>query len=238
MPAPIRHVSFDVWNTLVKANPDYATARTEWLRQRTGLPPSVIQAQHVAVKQYVDTVAVRTGYGPTARECYTTLSALLWTQSGHVLDAEELEREFRDLFEKHPPIIIPEARAIVDLLRRDRVTMSIGSNTTFIPGYGVMREFLQREFGDDTFTFFVFSDSMRVAKPCMVFFEGIVSMARVCATQSYPDLPVLARSEVLHVGDNDHFDRIAAINAGLQAQLIVTPADFNNIYSATKAQSK
>jgi putative hydrolase of the HAD superfamily len=216
----IKHVSFDVWNTIVKPNPEFASTRTKLIAIALNLDPDYVKTAYTKVKRFVDGCAENSdGAAFTTDEVYKLLFSSL-----HVPVSPGLAREIREtvdeLFKRFPPIIVPSVVTLFDYLRKQGITASIGSNSNFISGT-VMHPYLQSVLGEraagDAYLFGVYSDLVVTAKPSKLFFDAVAFKTNVYRDDS------VARAEILHVGDNEICDVEGARRAGMHSLLIGSP---------------
>lgn len=208
----VSHVSFDVWNTLVRSNPQYVAMRDASLVDIFGLDVAVVRKVYQRIKQWVDVTAELTGnQATTTTQLHFLLGRELCRAASSSTSPLNLLRDvtgaITSAFEQHPPIVLPCMRMIVDELHNMGITVSIGSNSNFLTG-DLMYGMLQREF-DHSFAFGVFSDLAMVAKPSSVFFDAI-----------HQQSPCVHRESILHIGDNHLCDVDGAAWAGMQSAWI------------------
>lgn len=181
----IKYASFDVWNTLVKANPEYAHQRTLRLSEFSGKSYDECKAAYTEVKTWIDDQTEKTGYAPTT---LTSVYVLMQKLNIHA-DPNFVHSVFTTLFEAHPPTFIDGAIDTVKALQHRGIKIVIGSNSNFITGRA-MHPFLERNLG--VIEFGVYSDLLGVGKPSSKFFEEIWVRSKMA--RSFP--------EIIHIGDN------------------------------------
>lgn len=209
----MKHISFDVWNTLISANPAYAIERAEFLAEVFDRPPhdlEEIKKIYSRVKSVFDSGAER---NHSSFAVYSTLIDELSIKFGYTdaLNVFSLKDAFTEMFLRNPPIILQDLIKVIQEYYRRGFTISIGSNSNFISGE-VMHPFLISKFGD-IFKFGVYSDIIGSAKPSPEFFKTICKEA---------DLPP---RQILHIGDDVRCDAEGSSVAGFQSLLIKNPAD-------------
>lgn len=211
----IKHVSFDVWNTLITPNPAYAEARTKFLALALNMDPAHVKLCYTKIKAIADGDAEKNGIAFKTDELFQ----LLYRSIG-VFVSPGLHREIRatteQLFKSCPPVLGEGVRELMDWLHERGITTSIGSNSNFISGT-VMRPFLEEQLGRPFLTA-VFSDLIGSAKPHPEFFDAVAFKVNV-----FRDPPI-DRNEILHVGDSTICDITGAQRAGIHSLLIKTPA--------------
>lgn len=210
----IKHVSFDVWNTLITANPAYAMYRTKFLALALNMDVDFVKRAYTKVKQCVDQAAEHSG------EAFTTdqVFSLLYKSMGLFVSPGlhgEIRAMTEELFRKNPPTLGAGVADLFVWLRGRGITTSIGSNSNFISGT-VMRPFLEEALNHKFLTA-VFSDLISYGKPSPVFFDAVAFKINV-----FRDPPI-DRSEILHVGDHQLCDVEGAHDSGMHGLLITSP---------------
>lgn len=186
----IKHISFDVWNTLVSANERYSYERTEIISYFAGISPREAGEAYRHVKKILDTDAANMICGDEYHAW--------WALGRHLgvdrKTAEQMKKYCEQSFLAYPPHLNMD---LVDqvMLLAENYELSIKSNTNFIPGY-----ILAEAVGFDKMPFWAFmhfSDHFRRCKPDILFFAHTLLAS---------ELSDLANYEVLHVGDSQVFD--------------------------------
>lgn len=209
----IKHVSFDVWNTLVKPNPEFAKRRTRLLALSLGREEEFVRRAYTHVKGVVDTAAEHEGAAFSTPDVY----ALLFASCGLSVAPErasEIRLAIDDIFREHPPIIVLSVVALMQWLRGRGVTTSIASNSNFVSG-DVMHPFLEGTLSH-RFELGIYSDRIMHGKPSPAFFDRVFEGLREMS-------PTIDRAEVLHVGDHPLCDLRGAQAAGMHGLLIESP---------------
>lgn len=203
----IKHVSFDVWNTIVKPNPEFAQHRTKLIALILNLDVDFVKQAYTKTKRVVDGTAFSTPgvYRLLFASCGVSVSSGL---------AREIRETVNELFRKHPPIIVPTNVELMSWLHDEGFTTSIGSNSNFVSG-DVMHPFLEQALGHK-FEFGVYSDLIGHGKPAPQFFNLIHSRLRAFR-------PDARCEEILHVGDNYICDVRGAVQNGMTGLLIESP---------------
>ncbi len=202
----IKHISFDVWNTLITANPRYAQERTKIIADVANIPLHEADAAYSDAKGFLDSEAENKRCGNVYRA---------WNILGQSLRLKNHDREKMRLaceaaFMRHSPHFdIELLDAIMDLTPNYEV--SIKSNTNFISG-----RVLSEAVGFDRmpwWAFTHFSDQMGMCKPDIRFFAETIRCSKI---------PSLECSEVLHVGDNPICDG-SVVDYGMKLLLVNSP---------------
>jgi putative hydrolase of the HAD superfamily len=210
----IQHISFDVWNTIVKPNPEFAKYRTKFVAIALTLDEDFVKSAYTSVKSFVDGCAEKSdGAAFTTPEIYTQLFYKLGIKVSASL-ADEIRLTINELFKRYPPVIVDCVPNLFTWLREQGYTISIGSNSNFISG-AVMHPFLEAQLGP--LLYGVYSDLIVVAKPSIRFFDHVYEGVLL----HHHD--VLDRAHILHVGDNPVCDVQGAHSAGMHGLLINGP---------------
>lgn len=208
-----KHVSFDVWNTIVKPNPEFALYRTKLLALILNLDVDFVKRAYTTTKRVVDSAAEIDGTAFSTPEVYKLLFAACGVSVSPGL-AREIRETVDEVFRKHPPIIVPTNVELMGWLHDEGFTTSIGSNSNFVSG-DVMHPFLEEALGHK-FQFGVYSDLIGHGKPAPQFFNLIHTRLRNIR-------PDALCEEILHVGDNNICDVQGATSHGMSGLLIESP---------------
>lgn len=202
----IKHISFDVWNTLITANPQYAQERVRIISGIANVPLHKADEAYNDMKRFLDKEAEE-------ERCDTVERA--WSALGFKLglknhDRVQLREACEMAFLHYPPHIDME---LVDELMKlsTNFELSIKSNTNFISG-----KVLSEAVGFDRMPFWGFthfSDLMGMCKPDKRFFEQTLRSSVI---------RLLSFSEVMHVGDNAICDG-SVVDYGMKLCLVNNP---------------
>ena len=204
-------ISLDVWNTLIRANPEFSIERNLYLAAELSLSIDTINAVYREVKDSADRMAEKSGECISSMAIYKRFLLLLGRQHYSWL---RLRRGLERVFATYPPYVLPETIAALQWLQKQGIALSIASNTNFIRGEALYRIVLNT-WGID-WKFFVFSDQLLQAKPHPHFWNIVVKRAKTY---------VGAKPwEILHIGDNKICDG-ACSTANIQFQHIKKPTE-------------
>lgn len=214
----IKHISFDVWNTLITANPEFANARRAMIASVTGAEQDVVKSVYTAIKQKADKYAEKCGVAFTTEQLISEL-VLKLTGRHNEASVEVIKNEITHLFIKHPPVLPRGTRARLDQVYDLGISLSIASNSNFISGsvmYPWLCSHLPLAFG-------VFSDLEGTSKPSATFFGKVIDAARTA--RGWQEIDV---NEILHVGDNPICDGWGATQLGLNVLMINHPEELRD----------
>lgn len=211
------HISFDVWNTLIKPNPKFARVRSNFIADHFGLDREETSRIYKTTKDEYDAMAETDGLAFDSQAVY----GILFDKLGVPRDdwkfiMEETER----LFLENPPIITDSTVETLRYLSRG-YSLSIASNTNFTSGR-ILARVLDERFGD-IFAFKVFSDLHGHAKPHREFFRDVITGAAKVHT-------IIRPRDIIHVGDNTICDGGATMS-GLEFFYVSGPEMIPDIIS-------
>ena len=207
----IQVVSYDVWRTLVRANPVYVELRGKLIASAlgwTGDPATLTQAVNTASKELdhqADAARGAVQYGFTDRVAYAAQLVGLRSLSGSRLD-ELQSRVIEAHLANLPSLIDTELPSIFRRHRTDGRKVAVISNTGMTEGE-TLRQILDKLGLLEHVQYELYSDVLNLAKPDPRIFEFLTRLSGVEAR------------DILHVGDNQVADYEGARGAGLQALL-------------------
>ncbi|MDU1904720.1 MAG: HAD family hydrolase [Dysgonomonas sp.] len=213
----IKHISFDLWLTLIKSHPEFKLKRAEMIAETFGIQhidASGIDKFVRSIDKTFDRYNMISGKKLSANAMYCRL--LQRIVSGKKIterEAIEVRKKADRLFEEYCPQFVNEnIPDILSQLKEEGYSINLSSNTGFIEGI-VLRNTLAHLNIIQYFDFLIFSDEIDASKPSSRFFEKVNEQVNV-----KPD-------EVLHIGDNPKADYQGAINFGFKA-LLITNHDY------------
>ncbi len=223
--APVRAVSFDLWDTVFVDDSD------EPKRARMGLPPKAVERRELVHRflnrhQPIDRTLVDTAYN-VADAAFRHVwhnQQLTWTVATRLgvllaglrgaLPAEEFD-ELVKLHEEmelrvRPDLVPGVETALADLASRYRLV--VVSDAIFSPGRA-LRELLEGHGLLHYFSAFVFSDEAGCSKPAPAVFHRIAELAG-CEL-----------NEMVHIGDRESNDIAGPKAVGARAVLLTAAVD-------------
>lgn len=218
----IKHISFDLWLTLIKSHPLFKKKRAEYIYSNfnsKGLSIEQIDTLIRKLDKVFDWHNEHTGQKMPASAMYNTVLQFTHDKFS-VKMGEEITQYSDNLFLQYLPQLLNAN--IVPMLANltDRgYTLNLSSNTGFIEGHTLQKALEQLNILH-YFSFCIYSDQVEASKPSKAFFQEV-----------YANLSV-AKDEVLHVGDNPTTDYKGASDFGFRALLI------NNNYSLNDIEPK
>ena len=116
----ITHVSFDVWNTLVTANSEFAEARTKFLAARYGVDPEQMKHEYTTLKRHADYAAENNGRALATFALTRILIGSVTVGEPSEAETREVMGEIADMFIAHPPIMQDSTIQLLnELVERD-----------------------------------------------------------------------------------------------------------------------
>lgn len=214
----IRHISFDLWLTLIKSHPQFKRKRAELIADKynsKGLDLRQIEDIIRLLDKKVDKHNETSGGKVPAREMYYRILKETCNDSDEALQdmAQSLEKASNRLFQEYKPVLLNEnIIPMLEWLRSKDYTINLSSNTGFIEA-DTLRTVLDDIGLLSFFSFCIFSDEIKASKPSSVFFQEVYNKAGQ------------AKEKILHVGDNPSTDYKGAKDFGFEA-LLITEKDY------------
>jgi FMN phosphatase YigB (HAD superfamily) len=201
------HYSFDFWNTIAFSNKKFKEARTDFIHNlfNDKYNKEVIKKAFTKVGYEYNLSVDNNGGTITINELYLKVFECIGVNEN--FDLGFIKSSIFELFLKYPPSISENFINILESNERNKISLSITSNTTFIPGF-IIEEFLKQIGILNNFSFCVFSDAVQVAKPNQKIFEIVCDRLKNRTISSI---------DVLHIGDNYKADYLGAQHSGLSA---------------------
>ena len=211
----IRHISLDVWSTLIEPNPKFKNARTELFRHFFNLPVTI---EHAGTA-LSETAALVNQLNSISGKCMDrSETILLALQSlGYAIPNTNEERlhlffnEMDQLFQEFPPFLASQELPEMMGKLTDQFTFSILSNTLYIQGSSLRHYFAEKQMSS-LFRFELYSDEINSSKPSETAYKAVIDASNtICGVEP---------SAIMHLGDNPVNDVEGAIRAGLRAALV------------------
>jgi putative hydrolase of the HAD superfamily len=188
----IKHISLDVWNTLLIPNKEFSKRRTEFLASYFDMPVELAKIEFTATKHILDTMAMERGVSLPPFNVYVLLFNRF--NSDKFDEIPTVRNKILELFKQYPPEMIKETRDELSRIYIDgKYSLGIISNTNFVSG-DVLHDTLVEQSGVK-FESPVFSDLVGFAKPSKgifnIHFQGLRRFK-----------PELKKENVVHIGDS------------------------------------
>lgn len=209
----IKHISFDLWMTLIQSHPEFKLKRAQLIIDMFRLKG--FQAQEIdsfvrKVDKVFDRKNMISGQKLSANKMYCKVLQKVLPKTETVTEdkAIDLRKKSDELFVKYSPVFLNDnIKDILFELKESGYTLNLSSNTGFVEG-DILRPVLDKMGIFNCFDFLVFSDEINASKPSSHFFEVVHKQSSV------------SKNEILHIGDNPKADYMGAKSFGFDALLI------------------
>ena len=211
-----QHLSFDLWLTLIKSNPEFKNKRNLLFKDFFEVEYSIEKVTEV-VRYYdvlCNNINEKTGLNIDTFEIYYLILNALNVNINDI-EIEKLSQFYDEtelLFMKFKPdLIYPKIQLLFKEIVEQEKTISILSNTAFIKGV-TLRKLISYYELENFFSFQIYSDETGFSKPNKEIFQLVYNQIE--------SLKSIAKKEVIHIGDNKIADYNGAIKFGFNALLI------------------
>lgn len=212
----VRHVSFDLWLTLIKSNPVFKQKRDELLKNYFEIPHpvEVISAKIRMWDLRFNAINEASGKNIDAHEMVLLILTDLDCDVRKITPAvlENYYSVMEELFFQFHPVLYEEKLiSYLKQLSDKGITLSLLSNTGFIKG-----ETLKKLLGileiAPLLKFQIYSDEVNFSKPSKEMYQLVFDNIKPFNT--------IESSSILHIGDNPNADFYGAQQHGMQSALI------------------
>jgi len=195
-----KHISLDLWNTLITSNPEFSFARIKLLQESylSDFNSEEISQAIEVIGRNTDDINMKTGVSLRSESMYSDVL----TQFGITAKENEISELYYQLepqfLSNLPELMYPSDELIewFEKLVSAGHTLNISSNTAYIKGSTLTKAL--SEIGIiDYFDFLIFSDDIRCSKPSIKFFNHLVSE---CSKRG------ISKNEIIHIGDSYEAD--------------------------------
>ncbi len=210
------HLSFDLWSTLLKSNPEFKLSRAGLFHKKynpKGFSKDEISSIFSRVGLWGNAINAKTGRSLSSEELYLlVLATLNGTAEGFgEINMEELYVETESLFFANHPVFYDSDTADVLWYYYERgFTMNVLSNTAFVKGK-TLRHLLAMLGVDKCFSFQLYSDELGCSKPSRKIFDILVKSISDFSGRTYEP------RQIIHIGDDLFADIRGAEDCGLRA---------------------
>ena len=211
-----KHLSFDLWLTLIKSNPEFKSKRNLLFKEYFDIDCSLEKVTEV-VRYYdvlINNTNEKTGLNVDTFEIYCLILNALNVKIDEIeiKNLADFYKETELLFMQFKPnLIYPQIHLLFKEIVEQEKTINILSNTGFIKG-DTLRKLINNFELDQYFSFQLYSDETGFSKPNVKMFELVYDQIK--------KNKIVKKLEVLHIGDNKIADYNGAINFGYNALLI------------------
>lgn len=210
------HLSFDLWLTLIRSNPEFKKKRNLLFKDFFEINCSIERVNEV-VRYYdvlCNSINEKTGLNLNTYEIYYLILNALEVDL-NVNGTERLGEFYNEteiLFLNYKPeLIFPDIKLQFEKITTEGKSINILSNTGFINGK-TLRKILSFYELEDFISFQIYSDEVGYSKPNNEIFQLVFDQVnKTKETQ---------KKEILHIGDNSIADYNGAVNFGFDAHLL------------------
>lgn len=215
-----KHYSFDFWDTIAFSNSEFKLARANYIYELLlgEFEKELIDNAFSSVGKEFN-LSIEMG-APTLSINDLYLKVFENIGLKNYFDLEPIKAYIYTLFLKYPPIVSNNFLDFLNTINLRDSTLSITSNTAFIPGF-VIEEYLDQLGILGKFSFSVFSDVELDSKPSVAIFNKVVTLAKKVNEIS-------SAKDVIHIGDNFVTDFQGAANAGLTGFYLINSNQLRN----------
>jgi putative hydrolase of the HAD superfamily len=210
------HLSFDLWLTLIKSNPEFKQKRNLLFKDFFEIDHGIEKVNEV-VRYYdvlCNAINEKNGLNIDTYEIYYLILSALNVD----IDKNGTDRLFQfynhteELFLEYKPVLLfSDIQKMFDEITNQGKSINILSNTGFIKGR-TLRKLLQYYNLSDYFTFQIYSDEVGFSKPNNEIFQLVFD-----EINKYKKIE---KKDVLHIGDNAIADYNGAQKFGFNAHLL------------------
>lgn len=211
-----KHLSFDLWLTLIKSNPEFKKKRNLLFKDFFEVDCAIEKVAEV-VRYYdvlCNNINEKTGFNIDTFEIYYFILSALKVNINDV-EIDKLSQFYKEtellFMQSKPDLIYPKIKLLFKEIVEQEKTISILSNTAFIKGV-TLRKLISYYDLENYFSFQIYSDETGFSKPNEEIFQLVYN--------EITNFKLLAKKEVVHIGDNIIADYNGAIKFGFDALLI------------------
>jgi putative hydrolase of the HAD superfamily len=211
-----RHLSFDLWLTLIKSNSEFKNKRNLLFKDFFEINCSIEKVSEV-IRHYdvlCNNMNEKTGLNIDTYEMYYLILNVLNVDvnSVEINTLSQFYNETELLFMQYKPeLIYPKIQLLFKEIVNENKTISILSNTAFIKG-NTLRKLLKHYELENYFSFQIYSDETGLSKPNQELFQLVFNKIN--------SFKLLEKNQILHIGDNIIADYNGAKKFGFDALLI------------------
>lgn len=206
------HISLDFWGTLVFSNINFRDERAKFLSSQLNKSKEQINLAFKKIGEKYNSFQEKGTNNTSPIALFNEVLDFL-DINNEIINVTNLYESVLDIFITNSPIINTKLKTIIDNSLANGKTTSILSNTAFIPGT-VITKFLDDNFGVNYFSFKIFSDEVKIAKPNMEAYNLTYENTKLI----YPS--GINKNQIVHIGDNYENDVLGAQKFGFNSYLI------------------
>ncbi len=211
-----QHISFDLWLTLIKSNPEYKVRRNRLFKDFFEINQP-IETVAAAIRKF-DVLTNSINEKVTKNFDTSEIYCLILDHLGVAVDSYS-RQQLTDFYEQtdallmqYKPLLLQDSLPnFLNQLVDEGKTLNILSNTAFIKGSS-LRKIIEHYQLTSYFAFQVYSDEVGFSKPGTQIYDYAYSHIQQIGN--------IQKHEVLHVGDNKVSDYDGALAYGFGAYLL------------------
>lgn len=209
----IKAVSFDLWGTLIKSNPQYRQNRERFIRLHSGN----VESEHIikAIKADIDENVEKFGLHYESIDVYRMIHQQCNIKG---ITPEQLQHECSLMFIETPPLLIDGVEEVLRKINQADVRMYLSSNTVLIDGK-FLRIVMEKLGILHFFSATYFSNELGVSKPHPQFFQKVHMGSKQL------------KQNIIHVGDNKLTDMQGSTDYGMNAYYLFMKLSVSNFYN-------
>ena len=210
-----QHISFDLWLTLVKSNPEYKNKRNILFKNyfNINIDLDIISEKVRYYDVLCNSINEKIGKNIDTFEIYIMILKSLDVDISKI-EINSLKNFYslseKIFFEFEPILINKNTVEIFNILINKGVSLSILSNTGFIKGKNLKKYFKKNKL-DNYFSFQIYSDEYNWSKPNIELFRLVHNEVNKNKN--------IEKQNILHIGDNTIADYQGASQYGFSAIL-------------------
>jgi putative hydrolase of the HAD superfamily len=206
------HISLDFWGTLVFSNIKFRNERAKFLSATLNKEEDQVNNAFKQIGVNYNLLQEKGLIYITPFDLFCDVLDNLNVKSNSI-QTISLYNTVLEIFITNTPIINTKLKTMIDNSLNSGKTISILSNTAFIPG-SVINKFLDENFGVKYFSFKIFSDEVKIAKPNLEIFKLTFDEINLIYKHR------ISKNKIIHIGDNYKNDVMGAKNFGFNSRLI------------------
>lgn len=228
----IKHLSFDLWLTLIKSNPNFKKQRALYFYNNLNTLKKSIEEVELTFREVdvmCNAINEKTGKNIWAEEMYLMV---IYKLNDSLVPFEDIDlgilyKEIEQLVFKNMPLLIePSIFNFLDHMKKSQnLTLNILSNTAFIKG-STLRLVLDHLAISQYFDFQIYSDEVGASKPSAEIYD--ILFQKILITQNSDKVRL---EEILHIGDNLKADILGAKASGINAFHVCNNSPLNSLFN-------
>lgn len=186
----MRHISFDVWGTLLQSNPQNNANRAIYLKEHFQLDgplndiQTIIKENGKSINELQESTGIQVGRSEIFERLLRKFDLNLTSDNFQLVDSI-----FQQSFLDYPPELIDASYLDSISALKSNYNLSILSNTVYVKGENIQKV-LDSYWGAGFFDFTLYSDQLGFSKPHEKVYHALIKQSGV------------ASSQIVHIGDS------------------------------------